>query len=149
MLKDDFESIIEMLEVQKIHSPESLKDLLHKVHGFFKQLNKEFETANQQEKEELVHMLQSLQKKLQDKVNQFCRESGITEDQIHQLSQETGKLPHEQKELVHSTKQEISDMSKNIRGFLSSKHHQTGESKEEKSKEKKKTKKERPKWTKS
>jgi len=112
MLKNEFEEIIDLLEVKKMQSVTSLQEILKKVSKFFQKLNQELLQANKEEKEEIYQMLSSLQKKLQDKIQEFCHQSGVTEDQIYQLSQDVSKLPEEQKELILETKKEIADASK-------------------------------------
>jgi len=149
MIKDKFEALIELLEVKKVQSPQAVHELLDRANRFFKQLNQEFSQASKEEKEELVKMLASLQQKLQDKIQQFCSESGISEDQIYQMSQDTSKLPPNQRELVLTTKKEIADMSKNIRSHLVETHAETKTKKKESSGDKKKHKRDRGGWTKS
>lgn len=151
MLRDEFETIIEMLDSKMSKSPQALQELLVRVKTFFHQMNQEFQVANQQEKEELLKMLSSLQGKLQDRITQFCNESGISEDQIYHMSQDVSSLPPEQRELVQSTKNEISEASKNIRTHLSKKYTEPKQSasKEELSGEKRKPRVGKSKWTKS
>jgi len=151
MLKNEFEEIIDLLEVKKMQSVTSLQEILKKVSKFFQKLNQELLQANKEEKEEIYQMLSSLQKKLQDKIQEFCHQSGVTEDQIYQLSQDVSKLPEEQKELILEPKKEIADASKKIRHHLAEKYADTSIKKENTSAstEKKKHRRNKGDWTKS
>jgi methyl-accepting chemotaxis protein len=155
MLKDEFEEIIELLEVSKANSITNIQDVLMKVLLFFRKVNNEFAVVSKSEKEELIQMLSQMQKKLQKKIEEFCRESGVSEEQLMQISEQTSNMTPQQKVIVDATKTEMNQISKNIKDHLRHKHSAADDSplhKKDTAQEatpKKKQKRDRGEWKKS
>lgn len=155
MLKDEFEEIIELLEASKANSITNIQDVLMKVLLFFRKVNNEFAVVSKSEKEELIQMLSQMQKKLQKKIEEFCRESGVSEEQLMQISEQTSNMTPQQKVIVDATKTEMNQISKNIKDHLRHKHSAADDSPLHKkdaaieAAPKKKQKRDRGEWKKS
>ncbi len=149
VLKEEFESIIQMLEVKKIQDSQVVLDLIKRVHQFFQKINLEFESAGLDEKKELITMLSQLQKQMQHKIEDFCHQTGVSEDQIYQMGSDLNQLDAQQKEMVLSTKEQMESLNQNIKQYWMQQQGMKNREENPSLETKKKPKRTKPKWTKS
>ena len=151
MLKDEFEALMELLDAKKVQNIVNVQELLLRVFNFFRRINEEFAVASKEEKNELISMLSTLQKKLQARLQEFSSEIGLSEDQIQRLNQDFGSLPAKYKDAILATKNEIEGVRANIKQHMAQKQATPNAKPKSGSQAdvKKKPKRDREKWTKS
>lgn len=118
MIRDDFDQIVQILDESHVMTIKQLQDSLQKVIGFIKKINQELNESSQEDKMQLIKMLSSMQKKLHEKIKVFCEHTGISEDQLNELSQNSSALNTQQKELIGSAEAEISLLNKSVNKYL-------------------------------
>lgn len=115
MIKDKYHKLLKLIEksVEEI----SLEEILKEAVLFFEELRREFPKAGQEQRVEMIQMMNELHERLKKVSKRVADETGMTEDDLYALAENPSNFSPDQWELVQETKKKLYD---SVRKFSSS-----------------------------
>lgn len=116
MLKEEYQKLIHMLEQEP--AKVDLEAVLKEAVIFFEMLRKEFLEAKEDDRTEIIHMMRSLHKTLQDVSKVTAEMSGMTEEELNDYASNPDNFSPEQWQLVQKTRREMYDSARKFTSAL-------------------------------
>lgn len=115
MLKDKYHKLIKLIDesIEKVNLEDILKEAVH----FFEELRREFPKADQEQRVEMIQMMNELHERLKKVSLKIAQETGMSEDDLYSLAENPSNFSPDQWQMVQETKKKLYD---SVRKFSSS-----------------------------
>lgn len=125
MLKDKYHKLIKLIDksVEEI----TLEEILTEAVLFFEELRREFPKASQEQRIEMIQMMNELHERLKKVSKKVAQDTGMNEDDLYALAENPSNFSPDQWQLVQETKKKLYD---SVRKFSSSLDDQNKEKKQ-------------------
>lgn len=116
MIKDKYQKLLHLIE--KSIEEASLEDILKEAVQFFEELRREFPKADQDQRIEMVQMMNHLQELLKKVSKKVADQTGLTEDDLYALAENPSNFSPDQWQLVQETKKKLYDSVRKFSGAM-------------------------------
>lgn len=106
----------------------NLHEVVREYLAFFEELKERLKSAGPEEKKQLFFLMNEMYTKMLAESQKIAQRSGLTEEQLLQLSENPNNFSQEQWQLLQETKKNLSTVSKEIAKNVSSSKKESKES---------------------
>jgi len=125
-MKDEYEKLMKLLEESEEGASSSLEEILKRAVNFFETLRKTFPSAEKEEKDEIIQMVNTLKKKLDEVAKKTAEKAGLSQDKLYEVSEDPSNYTPEQWHLMQETKRKLYDSARQLSSSMEEKRRAEG-----------------------